>query len=507
MKDYLQTSQKYHYLMENSREIILFFQNTGQIIDCNKAAKDILGYDDDIFDITIADIFKRVAKIRKNSLVINSNYKNKSSETIAYKKNQTCFPVDLKIIMDNCNGFTGLCIAVDISEKKKLIRIIRYLKSDLKNLNQIKNRFIANITHELKTPVNGIKGMIETLLDMELTPKQKESVNIIYQCCNNMNSLINDLLDITRMKCNKLVLEERRFHFRQMMENIVKLNMKQVNEKNLKFTVNVSRNIPEYLIGDEYRLTQIINNLLSNAIKFTYDGQIILDVAITEHSRHMVELFFMVIDTGIGISTAEMDKLFLSFYQVDGSITRRFGGSGLGLSICQMLVKAMGGKISVESELGKGSTFSFTVKLKLAKVKNKKNIPALSDTIIKEELYQDKNKELVEMLIDETDMTSTTLNEVQNYINKANENKPMLSSGQNTQLLMEKLILSIEMEGWEHAEHLALQIRDLIPKNNKQLTNKALQLLFGIRKEDHDLSLKRAKELESIMSEVNEWRV
>ena len=276
--------KKYNLLLENCQEIILFFNKEGMIIDCNRAARDVLGYEnDEIYNVSIIKIFKKAVSFKNGNLIINPKFYDRFYETIAYKRNQTCFSVDLKIIYrEDDKNTIGLCIASDITEKKKYLSIIRHLKHDIKSLKQIKNKFVANITHELKTPVNGIMGMTEALLDMKLTQEQKENVNIIYQCCKNMNTMINDLLDVVKMKNNRLVLEQRVFHFRLMIDNIIKLNIKGANEKQLKLTVNVSKDIPEYLIGDEYRLAQIINNLLSNAIKFTNVGQIVLEVAVTE---------------------------------------------------------------------------------------------------------------------------------------------------------------------------------------------------------------------------------
>lgn len=510
MKRCFHTNRRLHLLMENSREIILLFRKSGEIVDSNKQAGKTLGYEDDIFDVTIADIFKRAAKIKNKSLIINSKFINKFNQTIAYKKNQTCFPVELKIIIfNNFNGMMGLCIASDISEKQKLNKTISHMKIKINELNEIKNKFIANISHELKTPVNGIMGMAASLQETELTPQQQEYVDVINQCCRNMNSLINDLLDMTRMKYNKLVLEERKFNFRQMIDNIVKLNKKSISDKNLKLVVNISKDIPDYLIGDENRLTQIINNLLSNAIKFTFEGRIALDVFITEFNNEEIELFFMVIDTGIGISLEDKDKIFQSFYQADGSITRRFGGFGLGLSICQMLVKAMGGKITVESELGKGSTFLFTVKLKVPEIENEINTGNFNEAVI----YGDFNETLRKEELNESNITEDVYNKDIRHTDKLSDNNDMLYipyenkseelSGHNLKLMMEKLILSIEMKGWMNAEQLAISIRDMI-REDKSLANKALQLLLVIRREDYDLSIQRAKELMKLIREVYE---
>lgn len=513
MKKNSSTNLKYNFLLESSREIILFFDKNGKIIDCNKAAIDILGYDDDndeIYELIIQDIFRDAISIKNNNFVVNSKYNNIANEAIAYKKNQTCLTVELKIVLtEDSKHFMGLCIASDISVRKKLICIIKHLKNDIKNILENKNRFIANITHELRTPVNGIMGMSEILLEMELDLEEKDTINTIHQCCMNMNSLINDLLDVVKMRSNKIVLEERAFNFRAMIDNIVKLNIKQINEKRLNLILNIAKDVPKFLIGDELRLTQIINNLFANAIKFTNIGEIILDISVTDICHNEIELFIMVIDTGIGINPEEKDKLFLSFYQVDSSITRKFGGTGLGLSICQMLADVMGGKIDVESEIGKGSTFSFSVRLMIPcgekDIFTRYSVMEEYDQIeqvMEGEAYINVEEDYVDVFLNDTIHTFDIEDGQLDNNDKSNAKNEVDSSGQYILQLIEKLIFTIELEGWKQAEQLALLVRDIISKEYKSIKNKALRLLFSIRKEDREISIIRAKELERILNEV-----
>ena len=203
--------------------------------------------------------------------------------------------------------------------------------------------------------------MAKNLLNTELNSYQLETVGIIEGCCVNMSKIINDLLDFSKMESDKLVLEKKAFSFREFLNNVMAFNVTLVNEKGLKLLVHVGDDIPKYLVGDELRLMQIFNNLLSNAVKFTTIGHIAVEASLIREEDDYVELFFMVVDTGIGISKQNMDKLFKKFSQVDASTTRTFGGTGLGLSISKKLVELMGGNIKVESEPGKGSSFSFNV--------------------------------------------------------------------------------------------------------------------------------------------------
>jgi signal transduction histidine kinase len=237
----------------------------------------------------------------------------------------------------------------------------------LKIAEQIKNEFLATITHELRTPLNGIIGLIYTLLETSLKPNQLDTVNLLHSICLKMETIINNSIDYSKLANNNIILEQREFDFQCFMDKVVSMNSESIEEKGLKLIVNVAEDIPKRVVGDEFRLTQILNNIISNAIKFTSVGQIAIEVAkIAQDSTH-VELFFMVIDTGIGIAPEEMDRLFQSFTQVDGSFTRRYGGTGVGLSISKLLIEAMNGTITVESEKDQGSIFSFNIYLGLPK--------------------------------------------------------------------------------------------------------------------------------------------
>lgn len=500
---------KYLFFLKHSQEIVLFFNHSGKIIDCNQMAKDKLGYGNDIFQYSISDIFRKAVHMEDGHLAIGIKYQDRIAETIAYRKNQTCFAIELKIALaTGRRSFYGMCTAVDITDKKQLIRDCRHLKMELKSSRKIKNEFMANVTHELKTPVNGIMGLTENLLETELTPKQLETLNIINRCCNNMNTLINDLLDFTKIGSNKMVLEWREFSFHKLIDDVIAFNINRINEKGLKLIVNVANDIPNKIIGDECRLTQILNNLFSNAIKFTSVGQIALEIVKIAQTKDEVELFFMVMDTGIGISLEEKDKLFLSFSQVDGSITRRFGGTGLGLSICKMLVEAMKGSITVDSEKGKGSTFSFSVHLGLPE-ETQVDISKPKKDYTWGEL-QKENEDVIENWSPATDYIGKLLSEanlVPQTVMGSNsticfECQPSSRDNRkNITQSIEKLMICIEMESWEKAEEIATYMKSLIAKDNKQLNNKALHLLLSIRKEEYDSCIAELKEFEEFIRE------
>jgi two-component system sensor histidine kinase/response regulator len=251
----------------------------------------------------------------------------------------------------------------DITAERAATEQMRAAKILAENAVRMKSDFLANMSHEIRTPMNAIIGMSHLAMKTELTPRQRDYMKKIQWSSQHLLGIINDILDLSKIEAGKMTVESIDFELDQVLENVIGLISEKAAAKNLELIVEIDADVPHSLIGDPLRIGQVLINYANNAVKFTEQGNIAIRVAVARASSRELILNFSVSDTGIGLDEEQRNRLFQSFEQADSSTTRKYGGTGLGLAISRQLVSLMGGEVGVDSKLGTGSTFWFTVPL------------------------------------------------------------------------------------------------------------------------------------------------
>ena len=365
------SEEKYRTILESIEDGYFEINKDGRITFFNRALCNILGYlSDEIDQIDQTAIFDKEGSPRAydaiNDVYATGRPANLFDLLIKRKDGAVVHTeATISLLRNRANqpvGFRG--VLRDVTERKKA-EALEHEKSAAEYANKAKSEFLANMSHEIRTPLNAIIGLTELLVETDLSEQQREDLRVVLSAAHSLLTVINDILDFSKIEAGKLELEQTSFNVRSLIEDSVRIMATSAHEKGLTLESWIDIPVPLMVGGDPFRLRQILLNLIGNAIKFTDNGEVTLRVSCEEKDARSAKLFLAVRDSGIGIAAENLDGVFGAFEQADGSTTRKYGGTGLGLAVSRQLVEMMDGTISVASKLGRGSTFSFSARFTL----------------------------------------------------------------------------------------------------------------------------------------------
>ncbi|WP_297574384.1 response regulator [uncultured Deefgea sp.] len=356
-------------VLEGAPVAVALLNNQGMITDWNRAAELTFGF---LRQFAIGKQIVDLIALPEKSLLyeilnqhLNEQSKNKVGNLFwdleAKNKSGSTLSIEVGITIYQQNDeWVATLFARDISQRKKNEVELKIAKDKAEDAASVKSMFLANMSHEIRTPMNAIIGMSHLALKTDLNPKQHDYVAKIHNAGTSLLGIINDILDFSKIEAGKLHIEQIKFELDQVLANVSTITSQKAYEKGLEFIIHPLTGIPAHLIGDPLRLGQILTNLINNAIKFTDHGEVDIRIHLIEQLDNRVKLEFKVSDSGIGMSPEQQERLFSPFTQADSTTTRKYGGTGLGLTISKRLVEIMSGQMAFTSQPGMGSCFYFT---------------------------------------------------------------------------------------------------------------------------------------------------
>jgi PAS domain S-box-containing protein len=366
---------KLEAILESTNSSVCSVDRNRRLTTFNKAFKDnmkrLFGADvkigDELFGFESAT-FDAAAEKADLMRALSGEHFTKEENYGSTETNRYFYEISYNPVVEDNNEVTGVAIfSQDVTEKKRVEQALTKARNDALKAAQVKSDFLSNMSHEIRTPMNAIIGITDLLLDNVESKTHRDYLNSIKYSADNLLVIINDILDFSKIEAGKIIFESITFDLHENLEELRKAFTYKTDEKDLELMVNIDAEVPKMIIGDPYRLNQILFNLLGNAIKFTIEGSIIINVKVKQQVGDRYLLHFAVTDTGIGISNDKINTIFESFTQAYTDTSRKFGGTGLGLAITKNLVELQNGYLGLQSSINKGSTFYFEIAYTTAK--------------------------------------------------------------------------------------------------------------------------------------------
>lgn len=477
-----QHAERIKRIIDTANEGFVSMDAEGFIVEWNPEAENMFGWSrDEAMRLKVSEIIipKRFRQQHEQGLARflatrEAAVLNQRVELTALRRDGTEFPIEATITPQRLDdGLVFNAFLHDITQRKQDEQALHDAREQAESASRSKSEFLANMSHEIRTPMNGIIGMSELLANTKLEPDQRDYLKMVQQSASALLLLLNDILDFSKIEAGKLELERLPFSLRECIGNTGHTLSSQAAEKGIELACRIAPEIPDILIGDPGRLRQIVVNLAGNAIKFTEAGEVVIEITrLADDSRSTspgedsgeqlsgdVTLNVSVRDTGIGIPADKLDVIFEAFGQADASTTRQYGGTGLGLAISTQLVQLMNGKIDVESELGKGTTFSFTAQFGVSpeqKLRPSSDLMALRDTPVLVVDDNDTNRRILHEILTSWSMLPVTVGsgaEGLRYIERTR------GQGQNIPLVLLDCMMP-DMDGFQFARRL----RETVPE-------------------------------------------
>ncbi|MEZ6144038.1 MAG: response regulator [Planctomycetaceae bacterium] len=445
-------------IVDSSYDAIISKDVDGMILTWNAGAEHVYGYaEEEAVGRNISMIFPEGMTAPEPEIqdAIRTGRRLVMFDTKRRCRDGRIIPISLTVspLKDSHGRVVGAStIERDISERQRRERELEQATRQAETANRMKSEFLANISHELRTPMNAIIGMLDLALGEQLEPGIEDYLQTARDSADTLLHLLSDLLDFSRMEAGRFELEEEPFSIRDIVDGTMKTMSLRAHEKGLELVGRVGQHIPDRVSGDGQRLRQILTNLVSNAVKFTEQGEVALTVDSESKTEDQVRMRFSVRDTGIGIAAEDRERVFQPFTQLDATTTRRYSGTGLGLAICQELIQKMGGELSLESQVGQGSLFSFEIALPILQVPPPSTaiVPDLTDLPVLVVDDNESNRTILQETLAAWNMRPTVLASAKQALEKIRETK---AKGDRYELVIVDALMP-EMDGFTLIEKL-----------------------------------------------------